>query len=118
MSARANSGKDFLMKRGTPEHIKTDRLMRILAIPRWQAVGILESLWHITARYAPCGDIGKWTDTDIASKIGYQDDTTILIQGLVDAGWLDQCPVYRLIVHDWQDHAEDAQVCRNSPFFV
>jgi hypothetical protein len=47
------------MKRGTPEHPKTAHLMAALSIPRPYAVGILELLWHFTARYAPRGDVGR-----------------------------------------------------------
>jgi len=31
-----------------------------------------------------------------------------LILALIQAGWIDQDPVSRLIVHDWHDHADDS----------
>lgn len=94
------------MKRGTIEHRKMGRLCRRLGIPKWQAVGLLESLWHYTAREADDGGIGRIEDQDIAYAIDYQGDETDLIRALVDTGWLDEHPVHRLIVHDWSQHAD------------
>lgn len=96
------------MKRGTPEHPKTTRLMGILGIPRYQAVGILESIWHFTTRYATLGDIGKWTDEEIASAIGWEGDAHILISAMVTARFLDERQDCRLSVHDWNEHADEA----------
>jgi hypothetical protein len=96
------------MKRGTPEHPKTVRLAKLLHIQRWGAVGILESLWHFTSRFAIQGDIGAWTDQEIAEAIGWTGDPGRLITALVEAGWLDRNQAYRLVVHDWHDHAQES----------
>lgn len=72
------------------------------------AVGVLESLWHVTAREAPQGDIGKLTDKTIAKLIGWTRDPEALINPLREHNWLDPHPVHRYVVHDWHDHADDA----------
>ncbi len=97
------------------------RLCRRLDIPSCQAVGLLESLWHLTAREAPRGDIGKLSNEDIALSIDYRADETAMLDALVDCGWLDRDPVHRLVVHDWADHADDAvqmRLARNRQFFA
>ncbi len=96
------------MKRGTPNHPKVKRLARVLEIPRGYAVGILEGLWHCTARYAPQGNIGKLEDDEIADECGYEGDPATLIAALIECRWLDTCETSRLLVHDWKDHAESA----------
>ena len=98
------------MKRGTPEHPKTTNLMRRLQVARYQAVGILESLWHFTMRYAPAGDVGKWSNDEIASAIGWEGNAEVLVAALLATKWLDAGNGKRLIVHDWHEHAD--QTCK------
>lgn len=82
------------------------RLCRRLDLKLWQAVGIMESLWHLTARECPRGNIGKLSDEDIALGIDWDGEPSILIAALLSSGWLD--PTERLGVHDWHEHADDA----------
>lgn len=105
------------MKRGTIEHWKTDALATALKVPHLTAVGILESLWHYCSRYAPRGDIGKAPDVAIAKGIKWcvrpdntvaVKDATRLINALISSRWLEKNTEFRLIVHDWHDHADDA----------
>jgi len=96
------------MKREALQHTKMKRLCRRLDIPLWQGVGLLESIWHLTARETPRGDLGKLSDEDIAVAIDYHGDISVLIDALVSCGWLDRNEIYRLIVHDWFDHADDS----------
>jgi hypothetical protein len=95
------------MKRGTPTHTKTRRLCRVLGIKRYEAVGLLEMLWHLTAAERPHGDIGEISDEDIADALDWAGDASVLIAALIDCGWLDNHPKYRLAVHDWHLHADD-----------
>jgi hypothetical protein len=99
-------GGNAAMKRGTPEHPKTLALMDVLKIPKYQAVGILEALWHWAAKYTPRGDIGRFTDADIARGIGWDKDATTLIAALTDCRWLDKSEQVRLVIHDWKGHAD------------
>ena len=94
------------MKRGTADHVKFHRLKAALQIPKYQAVGILESLWHLASTQAKRGDVGKWSDEEIATWIEWPGDSAVLIATLVDTGWLDRCGKHRLIIHDWATHCD------------
>jgi len=96
------------MKREAITHTKLKRLCHRLDIPQWQAVGLLEMTWHLTAREAPRGDIGKLSDEDIALALDYRGDSSAMVKALISSGWLDQDQKHRLLVHDWPDHADDA----------
>ena len=110
------------MKREAMGNTKMKKLCRRLGIKQYIAVGILESLWHLTAREAPQGNIGKLTDEDIALALDYDDAPETLIAALKDSRWLDPSATHRLVVHDWHEHADDAvkkrlRRCRK-PFFT
>jgi hypothetical protein len=96
------------VKREAIGHTKMKKLCRILRCDICLGVGILESLWHLTAREAYRGDIGRLTNEDIAMGIGYSKNIASLLQALVDSKWLDVSGEHRLIVHDWSDHADDS----------
>lgn len=96
------------MKRGTPEHFKTMRLADELGCSRPEAMGLLEGLWHFTARSAPQGDIGRCTNREIARGCYSERDGDELVRAFIAAGWLDTHEQHRLVVHDWHDHAEEA----------
>jgi hypothetical protein len=109
------------VKREAVHHSKMKRLCRKLNLELWQAVGLLESIWHVAARQTPCGDIGKLSDEDIAIAIDYHADERIMIDALVNSGWIDRNKEHRLVVHDWPDHAEDGvhmKVARARQFFI
>lgn len=108
------------MKRGTPEHPKTLDLEARLGVESWGACGILEKLWHWTAKYAPAGDIGKFSDAAIAAGIGWKRDPKVLIDALIACRWVDVCAHNRRTVHDWRAHAEDAvhmRLYRSAEYF-
>ena len=84
------------------------RLSSLLKLERWGAVGIMESLWHFAAKHAIQGDIGKWKDEEISAAIGWGGDSIQLITALVDAGWIDRCKTHRLLIHDWEEHADES----------
>ena len=96
------------MKRTAMNHTKMKRLIRVLKIQQYAVVGILESLWHLTAREAPEGNIGKLSDEDIAAWIDWEGSGTELVEALVECGWVDADPTHRLVIHDWQEHCDDA----------
>lgn len=101
------------MKRGTPRNKKTKRLAKALGIPTWAAVGILEMLWHFTAEQSPAGDVGAWTDEEIAEELGWTGVVggvamPSLVPTLIAEGFLDEDAEHRLIVHGWSEHADDA----------
>lgn len=92
---------------------KLAALARKLGVRRYQAVGILEHLWYFTATQAPRGDIGRWTDEEIAAGIDWPADASVLVEALVSSRWLDRCGEHRLLVHDWADHCD--QTVKRSP---
>lgn len=96
------------MKRNAPAHPKVDTLRSMLGLRKFQAVGILELLWHFTAQYAPRGDIGKHSDMHIAAFLDWpQKKAAELISALIECGWLEKNTEFRLIVHDWHHHSDD-----------
>jgi hypothetical protein len=94
--------------RGTLTHRKTRRLANALDIPVPCALGVLEALWHLTASQAPAGDIGRLSDQDIADEILWPNDAGVLVAALVAVGSLDTHETHRLVVHDWEQHCDQA----------
>lgn len=95
------------MKRNTTELTKFILLSQAVG-GKMIAAGALEMLWHLTAREARQGNIGKIPNERIALAIGWKGNPEKLISPLVKYGWLDEHPVHRLLVHDWHDHADDS----------
>ena len=96
------------MKREAVGNTKMKKLCKRLGCRLYMSIGILEGLWHLTAREAPQGDIGKLSNEDIALGLDYEGDADKLIDALVECHWLDESPDNRLVVHDWHEHADDA----------
>ena len=101
------------MKRGTPDHWKMDELARLMKIPsrlaRTWANGCMERLWHYTSRQYPRGNIGAAPDWAIADACGLaKSDAPALIEALLHSKWIEKHSEYRLIVHDWHEHADDS----------
>ena len=96
------------VKRGTITHPKFLHLCALLGEEDVLVCGRMEVMWQFTAQYAQDGAIGKWTDAAIAQAMRWRKDAAELIQHLVTAGWLDEHPTHRLVVHDWHEHADDA----------
>lgn len=65
-------------------------------------------LWHFAGEFTPRGDIGKLADADIAEAVAWVGSSEELIAGLVEVRWLDRDPTYRLLIHDWSEHCDDA----------
>lgn len=96
------------MKAGTLNHLKLKRLKRLLGKPLYQVAGILESLWQVTIEVAwEYGQIGKYSDEEIADAIEWDGDAAVLIKSLLDAELLDESDEHRLVVHDWHDHCPE-----------
>ena len=93
------------MKHTTPDSMKFKRLCRRLGMTPVVAAGTLELLWIATARNAPPGDIGRFSNEDIAIQVYWEGDADELVEALVETGWLDLSQQHRLVVHDWHEHA-------------
>jgi hypothetical protein len=92
--------------RGTLTHWKTRMLAQSLGIDPSFALGLLESLWHVTAEDAPGGNIGRLSNQAIAMQMFTSMDPDRLIKALIASKHLDEHPVHRLLVHDWDKHAD------------
>jgi hypothetical protein len=79
-------------------------LKRLLGKPCYAVVGLLESLWLLTISSADEGDVGRFSNEEIADAIEWDGDADALIDALITAGWLDRDDERRLVVHDWLDH--------------
>jgi hypothetical protein len=97
------------VKKGTESLLKFRLLMQDLSLSDWEAMGLLMKLWRVTEENTPAGDIGRYTDSDIALAINWtRTSAEQLIATLVARHWLDELPgPGRLYVHDWHEHAED-----------
>lgn len=93
------------MKVGTTELVKFLKLKRALGLSHFATVGLLESTWMFALKNAPRGDIGRHSNEDIACMIEWDGDPDELIDALVKYQWFDRHPDYRLVIHDWSDHA-------------
>jgi hypothetical protein len=93
------------MKDDTVELVKFRRLKLLLDLRDWQVVGLLETLWLFARKNARMGDVGRFTNEEIAVHMEWVGDAGTLIDALTTAGWLDVSPVCRLVVHDWPEHA-------------
>ena len=72
------------MKVGTLHHPKTARLAKLLEIPLYATVGVLEAVWHLAAANADEGDVGRFSNPEIAVYIGWTGDADQLIEALVE----------------------------------
>lgn len=95
------------MKKGTQDHAKFNTLKAILKVPRYVVSGLLEELWSFAATSAISGDVGRYSNFQIAANMEWDGDPDELINALVESGWLDQDDESRLVVHDWFEHCPD-----------
>jgi hypothetical protein len=93
------------MKSGTMDLLKFKRLQRRLGESTRGVVGLLEMLWAGACKNCPRGDIGKFDNEDIAVMCDWDGDPDELVATLVECGWIDEDEEYRLVIHDWHDHA-------------
>src|SRR3990167_3055466 len=81
--------------------------MRLLGLPLFQVVGVLECLWRLAEECCDEGNIGKFSDEEISDYIGWTGDTGNLIAALLASGWIDASTETRLEIHDWMDHCPE-----------
>lgn len=93
------------MKYQAVNHPKMVRLGRFYGGNRVTAVGAVESIIALALTMCQRGDVGKFTDTEIEEWCGWGGAPGEMVRGLVLCGWLDEDTRYRLVIHDWQDHA-------------
>jgi hypothetical protein len=94
--------------RAVADHPKLSNLKAILGCGRYQALGALEALWHFTGRFTPQGNIGKYPDSAIEAWVEWDGAPGELISAFTQSGWIDRDSTHRLLVHDWEQHADKA----------
>jgi hypothetical protein len=81
---------------------KFKKLQALTGLGKWNAIGLLQGIWSFTQYNCPQGDIGRKSNEDIALDLDIPlDEIDGLIAALVEAGWLDEHPEHRLVIHDW-----------------
>lgn len=93
------------MKAGTLDSMKFKRLKRRLKLTDRGAAGLLEVLWQRSCKDCPRGDVGQFTNEEIAVMADYEGDADELVRTLVECRWLDESDEHRLLIHDWHEHA-------------
>jgi len=93
-----------MAKRGTPEHSKTLHLARLIKMPPYAALGLLEAIWHRVAKFNPTGALTAQDIEDCAYLLRFEGELGAV---LVESRWLDVLNDGRFYVHDWHDHADD-----------
>ncbi len=93
------------MKHSTPDSMKFKRLQRRLGESKRGTVGLLELLWIAALNNAKRGDIGRYTNEEIAIECDWEGDPDDLVDALIATGWLDESSEHRLVIHDWPQHA-------------
>ena len=96
------------MKRGTEKLLKFKKLQVTLGLTFWQAKGLLQTLWDFTSENSPSGNIGRFTNEDIAFGLDWKDNSDQLIEALIKEGWIEEHPDHRLTIHHWPDHCEES----------
>lgn len=93
------------VKAGTLDSMKFKRLKRRLKLSDRGAAGLLEVLWQRCCKDCPRGNVGQFTNEEIAVMADYEGDADELVQTLVECRWLDESDEHRLLIHDWHEHA-------------
>ena len=94
--------------RAVIDHPKFFELKKLIVSGRGITLGYLEATWHFAGRFTPQGNIGKYTDGQIESWVEWHGEPGALVAALVASRWLDKDAAYRLLVHDWPQHADKA----------
>jgi hypothetical protein len=94
--------------RAVPDHPKFADLKARIGRPKYVALGCLEAIWHFTGRFTPQGNIGKYPDQAIETWVEWDGEPGELISALIDTHWIDRNEEFRLLVHDWNQHADKA----------
>ncbi len=95
------------MKLGTHRNPKFADLQARTELSVPMTIGTLELLWQFAMEQAPQGDVGKWPNDAIERACYWLGTPGLLVDSLLNSGWLDECDERRLVVHDWIDHAPE-----------
>lgn len=80
-------------------------LCALLNIYEPSAYGHLQLLWWWAETACPRGDVGRYSDQEIATAAQWIRRADLFVQALTEAEWLHPDTRHRLILHDWPEHA-------------
>lgn len=85
------------------DHPKTAALGEAMGWNKFETAGRLLAFWFWCLKYAPTGDLRKFTDTALAAPVVLNGtEAKRFVSAMVSACWLDRSEnVFR--VHDWPD---------------
>lgn len=87
-----------------PAHPKLARLAATLGIDPLMAIGHLVCLWTWALEYAEDGNLGKYTDAEIAQAAKWPDEPGALVDALVGAKFLDWDEDGHAAIHQWDQY--------------
>lgn len=85
-------------------HPKTKKLARKLGISIPAVIGHLHLMWWWAMDYAQDGDLARYENEDIADALLWDGDAAQLVEGLLDAGFIDQQEDGTYEIHDWGEY--------------
>ena len=80
---------------------KFKRLSDMLKIELPHAVGLVHLLWHFCLKYAPNGDLSKFSNAEISWGAKWLKNGDELVTALQNCAFLDDKKI-----HDWEDFAQ------------
>lgn len=83
-----------------PRHRKYLRLKRLIGRSPME---YLVTFWISVAEQAPNGSLERWSNEDIEDAAGWDGDQGVLVEGLIQAGFLDKAE-NGFTPHDWAEH--------------
>ncbi len=95
------------MKHGESDTIEHQKLRMRLDLPRYATTGVIEELRMLAISTAPGGDIGRYSNEELAIHLGWAGDPDALFDALVECDVLDEHPTHRLIMRGWADIIPD-----------
>jgi hypothetical protein len=96
-----------VVKRGTETRLKFKSLKAKLGLSLWQTKGLLQALWDFAGENCPDGDVGRFTNQELALGMEWPADRADeFVAALVETRWLDETKECRLLIHDWEEHCE------------
>ncbi len=93
------------MKAGTLESMKFKKLQRRLNETVRGTAGLLECIWQRATKDCPRGDIGRYSNLEIAIMGDWDRDADEMVEAMVLEKWFDESLEHRLLIHDWHEHA-------------
>jgi hypothetical protein len=86
-----------------PRHRKTKKLMRLLDISLFDAMGYLTTFWFWAMDFASNGELDKYDPCDIADAATWSDDPNLFLNAMIEAGFVDKIGD-ALSIHDWMEY--------------